>query len=427
MDKKTVKAIKTALIRLPKGSEALDGAYGEAVERIDSQSRGDRDLAHDVLSWLVDALRPLTTTELQHALAIELGEHVTDEDNLPFVEEMVSVCQGLVTVDNQSNIIRMVHYTTQGYFENLQMDWITNAPGHIASKCITYLSYNVFASGHCRSNEEYESRIAQNKFLVYAADHWEDHAHGIEEKVKDVAMKLLQSDALVSSVNQAKFPPDRFPFPYIGDCAPIKLHLIAFLGLHVLTRCLLDDGALPDQVNEFGYTPLHVAAIMDQEKIIELLLSHDANVNLISEDGETALHLAAQQGHEKIVERLLDHNANVNSQDGEEETPLHKAAGEGHKEVVKKLLDHNTNGNLKNNYGRTALYMAAIKGYEKIVELLLDRNADATLVNNDGKTVLQAATENGHEGVARLLEAYTLARQSSDPASPPATRHDQTC
>ena len=43
-----------------------------------------------------------------------------DEENLPEIEDMVSVCAGLVTIDEESNIIRLVHYTTQEYFERTQ-------------------------------------------------------------------------------------------------------------------------------------------------------------------------------------------------------------------------------------------------------------------------------------------------------------------
>lgn len=56
------------------------------------------------------AKRPLTTLELQHALAVEVGESELDEENFPEIEDMVSVCAGLVTVDEECGIIRLVHY-----------------------------------------------------------------------------------------------------------------------------------------------------------------------------------------------------------------------------------------------------------------------------------------------------------------------------
>lgn len=69
------------------------------------------------------AKSPLTTPELQHALAVEAGDVELGEDNIQEIEEVVSVCAGLVTVDEQSDIIRLVHYTTQEYFERTQTRW----------------------------------------------------------------------------------------------------------------------------------------------------------------------------------------------------------------------------------------------------------------------------------------------------------------
>jgi hypothetical protein len=41
-------------------------------------------------------------------------------------EDMVSVCAGLVTVDEESNIIRLAHYTTQEYFNQTREKWFLN-------------------------------------------------------------------------------------------------------------------------------------------------------------------------------------------------------------------------------------------------------------------------------------------------------------
>jgi cell division septal protein FtsQ len=73
IDRTTPKAMKQALKRLPKGSEALDKAYDKALERVEAQKEGFRELATQVLSWITYAARPLTTLELQQALAVEVG------------------------------------------------------------------------------------------------------------------------------------------------------------------------------------------------------------------------------------------------------------------------------------------------------------------------------------------------------------------
>jgi hypothetical protein len=56
-------------------------------------------------------------------LAVELDEEGLDEDNIPVVEDIISVCAGLVTIDKESNVIRLVHYTTQDYLKGIREKW----------------------------------------------------------------------------------------------------------------------------------------------------------------------------------------------------------------------------------------------------------------------------------------------------------------
>ena len=146
------------------------------VERIEGQLPGNRARAKSVLSWITYALRPLTTGELCHALAVEPGDEELDQDNIPDIEDIVSVCAGLVTVDEESNIVRLVHYTTQEYFERIREDWNPAAQQEIALTCLNYLSLNTFRSGSCPSDKDFESRLEQNVFLDYAARYWGHHA-----------------------------------------------------------------------------------------------------------------------------------------------------------------------------------------------------------------------------------------------------------
>jgi hypothetical protein len=104
IDKPTPRAIRRALEKFPKGSDALDQAYQEAIVRIQGQEAGFQELSKRILSWITCTQRPLTTLELQHALAVDVGDSELGEDNLQDIEEMVSVCAGLVTVDEQSNM-----------------------------------------------------------------------------------------------------------------------------------------------------------------------------------------------------------------------------------------------------------------------------------------------------------------------------------
>src|SRR5947207_5778174 len=62
MSKPTAGDIKLALRNLPEGMRGLDMTYEQAIKRIDGQEEGFRELAKHVLSWLIYAKRPLTTT-----------------------------------------------------------------------------------------------------------------------------------------------------------------------------------------------------------------------------------------------------------------------------------------------------------------------------------------------------------------------------
>lgn len=200
--KKSPKAIRSALKKLPTGSEAYDYAYTDAMERIEGQLADEEGLAKQVLSWITCAKRPLTTSELEHALAVESEESQLDEENLCRVEDMVSVCAGLVTVDGESGIIRLVHYTTQEYFERTQEKWFPNIQTDIARICVTYLSFDEFESGFCQNDVEFEERLQSNRLYDYASRNWGHHAREASMLAPEV-ISFLEKKAQAEASSQA--------------------------------------------------------------------------------------------------------------------------------------------------------------------------------------------------------------------------------
>ena len=154
ISKPTPGDIKRALRNLPRGIKGVDVMYDQAMKRISGQEEEYRTLAIRVLSWVTHTKRPLTTAELQHACTVEIGTAELDTDFIPEIEDIVSVCAGLVTVDENSQIIRWIHYTTQEYFERTWTLSIPNAQVDIASVCLTYLSFDIFATGFCSTEED---------------------------------------------------------------------------------------------------------------------------------------------------------------------------------------------------------------------------------------------------------------------------------
>ena len=89
----------------------------------------------------------MTTGELCHALAVTIGDKELDFDNILDVEDILSVCADLITVDEESQIIRLVHHTTQEYLEDIREEWVLHAQYDIASTCLTYLCLSPFRNG----------------------------------------------------------------------------------------------------------------------------------------------------------------------------------------------------------------------------------------------------------------------------------------
>ena len=115
MARPTLRKVKAALGSLP---EQLDRTYDEVLHRIVAQDTDEAVLALKVLGWIHHAVRPLGTRELQHALAVEPGDVRFDEDGVPDIGLVISICAGIVEI-RENNTMGLVHYTAQEYLKNV--------------------------------------------------------------------------------------------------------------------------------------------------------------------------------------------------------------------------------------------------------------------------------------------------------------------
>ncbi|KAJ3486515.1 hypothetical protein NLG97_g6599 [Lecanicillium saksenae] len=376
--KTSPKAVRTALAELITGSDAYDYAYNDAMERIQGQLKDRTKLAIQVLSWVVNAKRPLTTSELQHALAVEVGEAKLDYDNFPDIEDMVSVCAGLVTADEESGIIRLVHYTTQEYFERTQNHWFPKAQDDITEICVTYLSFNVFGSGSCQTDAEFEERLQINPLYDYAAHNWGHHALKGSICCASVLAFLRDSPKVDASTQALMAIKLSWESAWSQDIPKrvTGLHLAAYFGIHEVVRILLQNWQKIDQRDSRDRTPLSYATEEGHEAIIKLLLATDkVDVDAKDDIGRTPLLYAAENGHEAIVKLLVaTDKVDVDAKDDFGRTPLSYAAENGHEAVAKLLLaTEKVDVDAKDNRGGSPLLYAAGNGHEAIVELLYAR------------------------------------------------------
>jgi hypothetical protein len=203
----------------------------------------------------------------------------------------VSVCAGLVVIDEGSAIIRLVHYTTQEYFKRIIDKWNPSAQLDITSTCLTYLSFGIFRSGSRSSNKGFEERLRQSEFLDYAAKHWGQHILTVQDEVYRPARLFLLHSGSISYAAQVMLVPDD-KYENYSQNYPKRttgLHLTARFGLSSLTQALLCG--------------------LETEVTIA--------INTKDSRGQTPLYLAVEHGHYGIVKLLVDKGADVNAQGGE--------------------------------------------------------------------------------------------------------------
>jgi hypothetical protein len=344
LDKMTPRNVRAALAKLTKGAAALDTAYGEALQRIQSQLEGHRELARKTLSWISLAKRPLTTAEICCALAVEPDEDGVDPENVLTSDDLVSVCAGLVVVNQESAVIRLVHYTAQEYLERTGDAWNPGGKLQIAATCLTYLSFSSFRSGCCSSDEEFEARLQQNCFLEYAAKHWGSHVRKVETEVADHACELLRGKSFPCVAQVLWVPGYKYRGYSRAYSVRTALHYTSQFGLTGVTEKVLATANvhIADRVNtrdSWGNTPLTIAAENGHDGMARLLLDKGAEVNAQGGHYGNALYAASQGGHEQVVKMLLDKGADVNAQGGHYGNALQAASSRGHEQVVQVLLN----------------------------------------------------------------------------------------
>jgi ankyrin repeat protein len=401
-----LRQLKAALDLLP---TELDETYEKAMFRIKGQVEQQSQLALKALFWVSKAVRPLKLNEIHHALAVEPGDQVLDPDGIENDKTfLVSITAGLLTVDTNSGTIRLVHFTAEEYFKKTWQDWFPDADELIAETCITYLMFDDFAGGYCRTDQELKYRLQNYPFLDYAARYWGFHANrGLTQRVQRLIMSFIHQESKLSCTIQAM---QVSGYPYAGYSQMFLRHvsglsIAAMFGLEAIAQKVIDGGAEVDAKDSDEGTALHYAAKHGNEAVVKLLLDAKADVNNKDSDEGTALHYAAKHGNEAVVKLLLEAGADVHSKGSDGGTALHYATIHGHEAVVRLLLEAKADANRKNSKGRTALYLAILQGDEAVVKLLLKGVADVNNNNNcsDGTIPLHYAAKYGGETVVKLL------------------------
>ncbi|KAK2784468.1 hypothetical protein FQN53_008457 [Emmonsiellopsis sp. PD_33] len=446
-DKTNPKAVRGALKSFQKQnadlakdgrSFALDNAYEQAMERINGQKQGFREIAMSTLQWITHARRPLSAKELQHALAVEIGEVELDEENISEIEDILSACGGLVTVDEETSIIRLVHYTTQEYFDRTQSHWFPSAEANITKVCMTYLSFEVFGPILRQREKDVEKRLLVPPLYGYAIQKWGDHAAKAPSIYQEVAdfldsrnrMDTMNEDYLEGSPSLRSWDGTYLDPPFIVG----GLHLAAYFGLSEVIKDLCTRGYDVNLPAIGGRTPLSLAAENGWEAAVEVLLAtRGIDPNLKDHDGKTPVEFAARSGRDRVVKQLLakdgiDPNSGMTALsiavflwrhnvietllateglDLDLLDALGSAVRERHISMVKMLLaTERIDLTLTNTY-RNPIFIAIVFRHDEIAELLIDTYRAAAHARDDDwvPMALALAAVYGSEAVVEKLLA----------------------
>jgi len=181
----------------------------------------------------------------------------------------------------------------------------------------------------------------------------------IEQNQKKALKFLIEHKA---SINEKTTPEGFTP-----------LHLAAGNSDKVtILKSLISNGALINEKDNTGYTPLHIAAIYSKLKNVKFLLKNGALINELTLIGDSALNLALKNKAPAIALHLINAGANINLPNKAGKTPLHLATKKNYIDIVKDLIELNATIHATTIKGHTPAHIAQTIGSLEIIKLLAE-------------------------------------------------------
>ena len=435
---------------LPSGSDGLRQTYRDAMDRIQSQDKQDVRYAMRILAWLCFSARPLKVLELRYALAIDShkdNEQDFNENRLLPREDIEPLCNGLVVIDDNNEEVRLVHHTTQEFFNKEKEDLFVVEKPLIALSVIKFLSYRQFTRV-CETDQELQQFKTDNPFLLYAVEHLGRHSLEAGSAGTEKVVELFRKISHLQCLNQIRL---NLASPKsMVVCSPLCT-AVEYNLMGVLQQLLKDKGDMPGcgwktaDVNIAGKAwrlrrfPAHEAASARKQEMLTLLLEHGVdlrcqdrhantllhacavghqvegakfclegcrdNINHQNANGNTPLHDAVCFGSDAVVRLLLEAKADVCISNGAKRSPIHEATAANRVEMVKLLVEaHRPDFAFQDGFKVSPLHCAAASNLSAEVEMILRERPDVVdLSNEPGLTPLHDTAERGASDCVSIL------------------------
>ncbi|KAH6904768.1 hypothetical protein BKA70DRAFT_1294877 [Coprinopsis sp. MPI-PUGE-AT-0042] len=383
----------------------IEDSYLQTWQRILHQTPSKVLLAKKVLLWVLHATSSLTAEALRRAMATCPETYQYQSSRLVPVDTLIGLCHGLVTVEEDTCLVRLIHYTAKDTVERLITGSFPQPHAPLSAVCLARLSDSGFLHTTLRDEQQLRQVLQTEPLLGYAYRSWFIHVQ------QSLASPLTRRRMTDFAENCHAFP---FRYKSVDGCGFFDLlgplHLLAYFNLPIAfagTSNLRN----PNQGTENGGgTALHLACMQGHHGALkELLELPNILANAANAEGTTALMMASGLGNEDATRLLLDHpDVIVNAVDDNVRTALFWASDHGHKGVATLLLSHpDTNVNVADKWSTTALIRALDEGHDEVAMLLLSHtDVDVNAADLYKQTALRLASEDGHEGVVKLLLAH---------------------
>ncbi|KAH6904014.1 hypothetical protein BKA70DRAFT_1566330 [Coprinopsis sp. MPI-PUGE-AT-0042] len=406
----------------------IEAIYAKTWERILAQGPKQSKLAQLVLLWITHADGEMTIDTLRRAVATCPETYAFEPKRMVPEGLLLSVCCGLVSVDEKTRLARLIHYTTRDAILPRILELFSAPHALLAHVCIARVTKCGLQRYSMETNNN--NQIAtfvlmcrDDTLLAYAYRSWAHHTRqcGYYTPITSAAADLV--------LNCASHPLDEERLDFGGP-----LHVAAFYGLEGLIPRAAQLHSPNSGTELWNELPLMLAVRRGHLASVKALLSLPGiDVNLCDDARRNAFILAATSGNIECVKLLAEvPGIDVHRADLFGNTALNRAARgdpsgwtalmyavyEGHSDVVKELLsaeriDVNQASSRQESDGdheeqSTALTIAASKGHVNIMKQLLEvPGIDVNVVPDpEGGTALSCALAKGHREIVELLLAF---------------------
>ncbi|KAH8657971.1 hypothetical protein BX600DRAFT_384402 [Xylariales sp. PMI_506] len=424
----------------------LDAAFKETVRRIQSLPEGRRRLTMCTLLWVTYAERPLSEGELLDILATRPRQRIFSGSYRPQMSTVLESCQGFITLDQETRIVRPAHYAVQEYLIANGAELFPDALAVIACTCMEYLLFENFSTGPWDEQDEIGGYMSSYYFLTYASLYWGNHARICENdpRVMRTLRNYLRSPyapAVATQVGRVHRSYRRVYWDADECRSTTPFHHAARRGLTSMVDEMLETGIDVNTSTKMGSTAINYAASHNHVSIVKVLLSHGADPYLRNWYGD-ALHCAVEAGsvgamkvlaawgmplgEDHIVcaldrdrwqafEAIVDLDVTRRFSEHVLLALLHGAAANGCSGIIevfvrRRLVDIHC----ADKDGRTVMHHAAMGMNPDSVRILLNAGLDVNSTDNFGKRPMDYAAELYHAASAQSMEDAGGVRSSKE-------------